>query len=291
MILDFHGINGIYGRKILDKFMKNIIILGHRGMLGNYVYTYLKSKDHNIFTYDKTNLDAEFFDETYFKKEILNKNIHVVINCIGLIKPQVDKCGAISATKINSIFPRQLSDLCESNNIKFIHITTDCVYSGTKGKYIESDTHDAIDIYGKTKSLGEPHNATVIRTSIIGEEKYNKRSLVEWIKSNKGKTINGFENHIWNGVTCLQLSKTIEKIISQDLFWNGVKHIYSNEINKHELLSIVNEIYDLDITINKINASNLCNRSLSSIYKNEFDIPPLYEQIKEMKNYSLIFLQ
>lgn len=268
--------------------MKNIIVLGHNGMLGNYLYTYLKSKNYNVYTYEKNNLNAEFFDETYFKKELLDKNIQIVINCIGLIKPQVDKLGSISAIKINSIFPRQLSDLCKSNNIKFVHITTDCVYSGIKGKYIETDFHDAIDIYGKTKSLGEPEDATVIRTSIIGEEKYNKRSLIEWIKSNKGKTVNGFENHIWNGVTCLQLSKTIEEMISKNLFWNGVKHIHSNEINKYELLSIVNEIYNLDITINKTNASSLCDRSLSSIYVDKLYIPSLYDQIKEMKNYCLL---
>ena len=158
-----------------------------------------------------------------------------------------------------------------------IHITTDCVFSGKKGNYIETDEHDITDVYGRTKSLGEPNNCTIIRTSIIGEEKGQSRSLVEWIKSVKNEEVNGFVNHRWNGVTCLQLSKVIEEIINNNLWWSGVRHIHSpNWVNKGQLVNMVSDIYDLNVTVNLVDTDERVNRTLSSIYEDEiyhFDIP------------------
>jgi dTDP-4-dehydrorhamnose reductase len=139
-----------------------------------------------------------------------------------------------------------------------IHITTDCVFSGKDGSYNELSEHDETNDYGMSKSLGELCNATIIRTSIIGEEVQNKRSLLEWVKSNKGKDINGFVNHFWNGVTCLELSNVIYKIINEKLYWNGVRHIFSpKSVSKFELVSMINEVYNLNIKINPFETENV----------------------------------
>ena len=98
------------------------------------------------------------------------KSGDVIINCIGTIKPRVDSLGDLNAILVNSVFPRVLANVCETLGVNMIHPTTDCVYTGTKGSYDETDKYDVNDVYGMSKALGEPNNCTVIRTSIIGEE-------------------------------------------------------------------------------------------------------------------------
>jgi dTDP-4-dehydrorhamnose reductase len=268
-----------------------ILILGSSGMLGKYMFSFLKTKYDNIYCTRRkdfeinTNTNSESISNV-LKKYNINEN-DIVINCIGLIKPQVDKYGTTLSIIVNSLFPNLLAEECFKIKAKMIHITTDCVFSGKKGNYIENDIHDVSDVYGRTKSLGEPNNCTVIRTSIIGEEIGQKRSLVEWVKSNANKEINGFNDHFWNGLTCLQVAKVINEIIRNDKFWIGVRHIHSNKINKFELVSIINDIYNLNIKINNKKSENSCDRSMSSIYEIPFDIPNLKEQIEEMKNFKL----
>ena len=139
-----------------------------------------------------------------------------------------------------------------------------CIFR-KKGNYTENDEHDVLT-FSRTKSLGEPDNCTIIRTSIIGEE-VNQRSLIEWIKLQAGKNADGYLNHIWNGLTCLELAKVIENIIKKQNFWNGIKHIHSpNAVNKNDLFCMTNEIFDLNIKINPINTKHSIDRSLKSIF-------------------------
>ena len=112
---------------------------------------------------------------------------------------------------------------------------------------MKDDVHTATDIYGTTKSLGESQKSTIIRTSIIGEELTGQNSLLEWIKSNKNKTINGFANHYWNGVTCLTLSKIIKSIIDKKDYWTGVRHIFSpNTVTKYDLCKYI-EVWRFEV--------------------------------------------
>jgi len=258
-------------------------------MLGKYVSTFLKTQYNNIHCVTRSDFEInENTNSESINKLIQKYNINendIVINCIGLIKPQVDKYGTTLSIAVNSLFPNLLADQCDQIKAKMIHITTDCVFSGKKGNYIETDVHDVSDIYGRTKSLGEPSNCTVIRTSIIGEEIGQKRSLIEWIKSNANKEVNGFDDHFWNGMTCLQVAKVINQMIKENNFWTGVKHIFSNKVDKYELVNIVNSVYNLNIKINKKNSGNYCDRSMSSIYQNNFNIPNLETQIEEMKQF------
>ena len=268
-----------------------ILILGSSGMLGKYVHSFFSKNCENVLTANRSDFEVNVNTNSDSVKKLLQKfNISeddIVINCIGLIKPQVDKYGTTLSIIVNSLFPNLLSNECQNIKAKMIHITTDCVFSGKKGSYIENDIHDVSDIYGRTKSLGEPSNCTVIRTSIIGEEVNQKRSLVEWVKSNTNKEINGFEDHFWNGLTCLQVAKVIDQIIKENKFWIGTRHIYSDKVDKYELVSFINEIYQLNIKINKIKSGSFCDRSLSTVHDNDFNIPNLRQQIQEMKDFCI----
>jgi dTDP-4-dehydrorhamnose reductase len=265
----------------------NIIILGSNGMLGNYVYTYLsKYTRHNITPIIRQQFDITIDNIDILKNLIIEGN--VIINCIGLI-PHAGIRDSKLYIKVNSIFPNMLSILCSELGIKLIHITTDCVFTGIKGNYIESDFHDETSLYGVSKSLGEHENSTVIRTSIIGEEKYHKKSLIEWVKKNKGKNIDGYDNHYWNGVTCLELSKIIANIIDTNKFWIGVRHIFSpTSLSKYELIKLINYTYKLNLTIKKYNTNNTVNRVLNTQYQQIFNIKELNQQIIEMYDFSIL---
>jgi dTDP-4-dehydrorhamnose reductase/intein/homing endonuclease len=164
-----------------------------------------------------------------------------------------------------------------------------CVFDGVVGCYNELDPHNATDIYGRSKSLGEPLNATVIRTSIIGEEKQNFLSLLEWVKSNKDGTVNGFTNHYWNGITCLKFAEICDYIIKNNLFWSSVKHIFSpSVISKCELVQLISDIYDLNISVIPTEGSNKCDRSLTTTRKSIIiPIESLKEQILKMKQFEI----
>ena len=260
-----------------------IFVLGHTGMLGRYVYTYFKSK-----LYDVVGLSRKDLDASNIKQEDLNyfTEKSVIINCIGVINSRKD-INALEFIKVNSIFPHLLSYVCNEIDSKLIHITTDCVFDGLDGNYDELFEHNAKDIYGITKSIGEPVDTTIIRTSIIGEELNNSRSLLEWVKSNKGKEVLGYTNHVWNGITCLQFAKICKNIIDNKLFWKGTKHVYSPEsISKYELLKLISKVYDLNLQVKEHETETVCNRTMTSI-RNEvtIDIPGLEVQLEEMREF------
>ncbi len=267
-----------------------IYVLGHTGMLGRYVSTYLK-EFFEVVDVSRQTLDASNVFESKLRKIMMTdlnvKSGDVVINCIGTIKPRVDELGDTNAIIVNSVFPRLLSQICDELNVKMIHPTTDCIYTGSKGNYNENDKPNVNDVYGMSKALGEPANSTNIRTSIIGEEVGQSRSLVEWVKSNKNNTVNGYTNHLWNGVTCLQFAKICKQIIEMNMFWKGTKHFYSNTVTKKELVELISEIYDLNITVLPTETTYKCDRTLNSLHDINIHVPRLYIQIMEMKEFNI----
>jgi dTDP-4-dehydrorhamnose reductase len=271
--------------------VNKIIIFGSNGMLGRYITKYFMEKN-NTEVISLTRKDFEINPENitkldnFLKKYNINENT-CIINCNGLIPQRAINFDKSNYFIINSIFPLHLSKVCQKYNSKLICPTTDCVYSGIKGNYIETDIHDETNEYGISKSLGEPIDATVIRTSIIGEELENKKSFLEFVKNSTG-TINGWTNHYWNGITCLQYCKIIDKIIKDNLFWKGLRHIYSPERkSKYELACIIKDVYKLDIDIIKSNTNNTIDKTLYSIYNisTTFNIPSLEQQISEQYIY------
>ena len=263
-----------------------IFVLGYTGMLGRYVYTYLKSEGYkNVIGLSRKELDASCVSDVQLNPVSFPKNT-IIINCMGIINSRKG-ISDLEFIQVNSVFPHLLSNMCEKTGSKLIHVTTDCAFNGLEGNYDESFISNAIDIYGKTKALGEPKNAIVIRASIIGEEINNSRSLLEWVKSNKNKEILGYINHIWNGISCLQFAKICKYIIDNKLFWGGVKHLYSPKaITKYELVKLISKIYDLNIKVIPHETEIPCDRTLTSI-RNEImiTIPELETQLIEMRTF------
>jgi len=268
-----------------------IYLFGSTGMLGNYVKKIL-TNDFNVICV--TRCDFDILIDNWKKLNMVLKNIKkndVIVNCAGIIPQKTQDNKYKIYIKINALFPHKLQNIVEKVGAKLIHISTDCVFNGKKNSpYNEDDIHTEKNIYGITKSLGEPENATVIRTSIIGEELKGKKSLLEWVKSNKNKTINGYSNHLWNGVTCLTLANIIHKIIFKNKFWKGIKHFFSpNIVSKYELCCYISKEFNLNININKMNGPETINKTLSSIYKIEDDyiISDISNQIKLLKTFTL----
>tara|TARA_Y100000593_G_scaffold4019_1_gene7985 strand:- start:145837 stop:146676 length:840 start_codon:yes stop_codon:yes gene_type:complete len=263
-----------------------VILFGSNGMLGSYIETYLTDR-HELVSYTRKDLDLSVVDEAEIIS-FLTKNVSsedVIINASGIIKQR--KYNSIEMLMVNSIFPQILSRFKKQVGCNVIHITTDCVFSGKDGNYVETDSHDCLDDYGKTKSLGENNGITNIRTSIIGEEIYNKLSLLEWVLSMEGKTLNGYTNHLWNGVTCLELSKFIDKIIENNLYWTGVRHIFSPDtVSKSRLIQMIRDVYELNIVVNETNAENKCYRNLSTNFGCVIQ-SSLYEQLQETRAFNL----
>jgi len=269
--------------------MKRVVVLGSTGMLGHKVFEHLSGiEDYEVFGSYRNELVAPATNSFAFDAESpvwsVIPECDYILNCIGIIKPFM-KNNTAGAIRINSMFPWKLAEWCKNNNTRLIHITTDCVFSGNDGSYTEESLHDCLDDYGKSKSLGEPTNCMVIRTSIVGEEKHKNASLVAWVKSQKGKTVNGYTNHYWNGVTTLEYAKICQKIIDLGLYNSGLYHVHSPEaVSKLELLKFISDRFDLDLEINSFRTENACDRTLctnKSLVKN-LNISSIKKQISEL---------
>ena len=274
----------------------HLILFGSTGMLGRYVYSFFKNHSDfrlTIIQNDEFRVSYETLDridELLVTKQIGENTC--VINCIGQIPQRTASSASMrNYYLINSLFPHLLWTSCKRYGAKMIQPTTDCVFSGTRGFYTENDTHDEQGAYGISKSLGEPNGCTVIRTSIIGNELYNKKSLLEWVLSNDNKTINGWVNHTWNGITCLEYCKIIEKIIKRNMLWKGVHHIASpTPVNKYELSVMIRNVYNCNIIINPISTETNVDKTLNTVYttNSDLEIPALSVQLKELRTFVLL---
>ena len=253
--------------------MKKVLVLGSTGMLGHAVVSVLNNvKGIQVLTTARRENDGGI------KFNVENDNItdlitllnpDYIVNCIGIIKPHINENSPSSinrAIEVNSRFPIELA---EATNGLIIQIATDCVYSGSKGAYTESDPHDANDVYGKTKSLGEvpAENVMHIRASIIGPELGRSTSLLEWFKNQPiNSKLNGFTDHLWNGVTTYAFGKLCEGIIKQNSFRSGKYHVIPRDIvTKADLLRIFSKAYKrLDLLITDTVSTNKVDRTLST---------------------------
>lgn len=175
----------------------------------------------------------------------------VVINCVGLIKQLAHSNDPLSTLPINAMFPHRLAQLCGLINARVIHISTDCVFSGRKGMYSESELSDAEDLYGKSKFIGELHhrrNAITLRTSIIGHEFQSNIALVEWFLAQK-ESVKGYSKAIFSGLPTVELALIIKDYVMNKPELNGLYHVAAAPINKLELLQLVAAQYGKKIDI------------------------------------------
>lgn len=174
----------------------------------------------------------------------------LVINCIGLVKQLAAAGDPLVALPINAMLPHRLANLCALNNARLIHFSTDCVFSGKRGNYVESDLMDAIDLYGQSKFIGElsqPHTLT-LRTSIIGHELETSQALIEWFLKQDG-AIKGYRQAIFSGLPTVVISRLVRDVILRRADLSGVYHVAAEPISKFDLLSLVAKIYGKSIEI------------------------------------------
>lgn len=188
----------------------------------------------------------------------------IVINCVGLIKQLADSGDPLSALPVNSILPHRLSRLCRLVGARLIHVSTDCVFSGQKGGYRETDTPDATDVYGRSKLLGEVHDthAITLRTSIIGLELAGANGLVGWFLSQSGP-VNGFTRAIFSGLPTVELCRVMRDIVIPRPDLSGLYHVAAEPIAKYDLLQLVARTYGLETVINPDGALSI-DRSLDA---------------------------
>jgi len=263
-----------------------ITVLGANGMAGHVVSSYLSQQGHTVDAVNRTRLDAEnpvsvmtFFDQL---------DTDFVVNCIGLlVQPCIQRPDRASA--INSWFPHYVEYRLKDSATRLIHLSTDCVFDGAKGHYVETDAHTEMNAYGRSKSLGEVNNAKDItmRMSIIGPELKNGTGLLDWVRKNPEQAIPGWDNAWWNGITTLQLAKCIDRYVCNPCV-TGIYHVVNNsvKINKYQLLCLINEVYNLGKTVIRTSGPKDVNKILVDTRKEfDFSIPDYRTQLTELRDF------
>ena len=271
-----------------DKRLISVVVVGASGMLGSMVLDVLSRED-------KLKLIATVRSEELAKQgRVLYEDVEWrvldaeattvaalasiigdaawVINNIGIIKPYIrdDKSDEVQrAIAVNAFFPFNLAQAAALNGAKVLQIATDCVYSGNKGSYVETDPHDALDVYGKTKSLGEVQlpNVVNLRCSIIGPEPKSYTSLLEWFRRQPPDAeVGGYTNHSWNGVTTLHFARLCTGIILEDMRLSHLQHVIPADVlSKAELLQCFAKAYQReDIIVNPTVANTMIDRTLAT---------------------------
>lgn len=223
------------------------LIIGANGMAGHMVFKYLEEKGHQVIPIARhrsniySNLIQGDLLDNKFLIEITEQNVDFIINCAGILNTSCDIHPA-NAIYVNSYLPHKLAEMVKDTDTRIIHLSTDCVFSGKKGSYIESSYKDGETYYDKTKALGEleDNKNLTFRMSIIGPDlRDNGIGLLNWFMHQRGR-IYGYSKVFWSGVTTLTLAKAIEKAAQDRL--TGVYHLVNNEkISKFELLNLFNK--------------------------------------------------
>lgn len=266
-----------------------ILILGATGMLGHVVKLHFEQQGYEVFTTTRSKNDELYFDpmdniNTFLS--VCNKiKPQIVINCIGILNKDAEDHKA-KAVLINSYLPHYIDELSHDLNFKLIHVSTDCVFDGEKGKYSEDSVKDAKNFYGQSKALGEIDNDRnlTLRTSIIGPDSNpNGIGLFQWFINQKDQT-SGYSKVMWTGVTTIQLAKSMEEAIKNNLV--GLYHVVNgSEISKLDLLKLFKEYFSKDIEISE-NANVVSNKTLV-VTRNDyrFNVPTYEEMIKDMQEW------
>ena len=189
----------------------------------------------------------------------------VVVNCVGAVKQAEAGQQPIPAIRINSLFPHELAAACRESSARMIHVSTDCVFSGERGRYSEQDVPDAADLYGRSKLLGEisGEGLLTLRTSLIGRELRSSLGLLEWLISNRGGSVKGFSRAVFSGLTTIALASEIGVLIEEHPGLEGIWHLASEPIDKLELLTALERALELGIEIVP-DRSVIVDRSLDS---------------------------
>ncbi len=281
--------------------MKRVLVLGGTGMLGHKLvqvfgrrfdtFTTIRRpfeyvRGFQIFDEDRTLSGVDVTDLDRLRMTIERVEPDVVVNAVGVIK-QLDIAGDLNyLSQVNILLPNELSILANDLGFRLIGISTDCVFSGSRGNYSEEDEPDPVDPYGRTKVLSESTdgNCLTIRTSIIGRELDTGHSLIEWFLSNRGGSVSGFTGAIYTGFPTIVLADILTMVISDHPELNGLYHVSSEPISKFDLLRLVNDVYGAEIEILPNDRLEI-DRSLNSTRFRKatgFEPDPWHEMIRRM---------
>jgi len=282
-----------------------VLVIGATGMLGNAIFRFLSiNSGWSIYGTTRSEAAKKLFNDSLGSHLLSGIDVEqqdslinafnrarpdIVINCVGLIKQLVDSEQPLQAIPINALLPLRLANICALTNSRLIHMSTDCVFSGDKGGYHESDLPDARDLYGRSKLLGEvdyPH-AVTLRTSIIGHELQSSNGLVEWFLSQQGRC-SGYTKAIFSGFPTVVLAQIIRDYVIPNDELSGLYHVASDPISKFDLIKLIGVEYEKSIDVQP-DERVVINRSLNADrFRNAtgFISTDWVEMIKTMKSFN-----
>lgn len=278
-----------------------ILVIGATGLIGSTVFKYLSGNNKfSVFGSIRISSNKKYFSSIQSRKLLANSQVgdcanwqnifnkiqpNVVINCLGITKHIEGGNDPLITIPVNAYFPHYLNALCQKHGARLIHISSDCVFSGARGGYLESDLPDAEDFYGRSKALGEIAQgpSITLRTSTIGHELYTSFGLLDWFLGQKD-SCQGFKNAFFSGVPTVELTKIIELYVLPNPKLHGLYHVGANKISKYELLTQIAHEYGKKIEIIP-NVTFKIDRSLNSDRFYEatgYKAPSWAQLIKEM---------
>jgi len=242
-----------------------VLVLGGDGMLGHELFLELRQRHETKVTLRQplaTYAGARLFDSANafagieartgndVERVLEAYRPQAVVNAIGIVKQRPDSEDAIPSIEVNSILPHRIAVACGAIGARLVHLSTDCVFSGARGGYTETDVPDASDMYGRSKLLGEvtAEPALTLRTSMIGLGLYRKTSLVDWFLAQKGR-VQGYRNAIFSGLTTRELARVIATLLERHPQASGLYHVSAAAISKYDLLLKLRERLRLPVEI------------------------------------------
>ena len=256
-----------------------VLVLGGSGMLGHQLCRVLSPRMETWVTFRDEPLhhgQFEFFSMDHALGGVQVEELasiqgalesvgpDVVVNCIGIVKQRDEASQAIPSIRVNALFPHQLADLCREKEIRLVQISTDCVFSGLRGKYTEADVPDPVDLYGRSKLLGELNRpgCLTLRTSIIGWQLNTYTSLLSWFSRQRGQRIKGYRQAIYSGFSSRVLAGLISDLIETRPDLSGLYQVASEPISKYDLLVNLRERLGWDDIRVESDDNFYCDRSL-----------------------------
>jgi dTDP-4-dehydrorhamnose reductase len=287
-----------------------ILILGGNGMIGHKMYQMISKVNEDTWVTLRNDLSTYIFSNIYNQEKVIekidlsdfNKLLHtlneinpdIILNACGItIRRGVEKIKS-NTILLNSVLPHFLNEWVSLNNKRLIHFSTDCVFSGKKGDYLDTDIKDAYDLYGSTKSLGEIVNskyAITLRGSMIGRELENKTELFEWFLQQNNKNIKGFSEVIYSGISTIKMAEIVLMLINFYPNLTGIYNISSKPISKFDLLKMFKDQFNINANIEMDNSYTSNKNLISDKFFNEIGIekPNWIDLIRQLKDDCLIY--
>jgi dTDP-4-dehydrorhamnose reductase len=210
---------------------------------------------------------------------------HLVLNAVGIVKQRAAAKAAIPSIVVNSLWPHFLADACEAHGARMVHLSTDCVFIGTRGRYVESDVPDAFDLYGRSKLLGEVtarDNVVTLRTSMVGWQLGEPTGLVAWFAAHRSEPVKGFAKAVFSGMTTRALTEVIRDVLLPDPTLSGLWHLSADPIDKYTLLAELAKDLGWDVDLIPVDEP-VIDRSLDSTRFRERTgwTPPSWDEMLE----------